>query len=433
MPALNSIQKKQLLRQVQQQGYSIRIEEIAKLIMKSESLMVEDFAPPVLPPELYEQLKELFAEEAYFEAIRSDSVEVLSEYLRLYPNGMHADEALYRLNHLKQEKEVSPVRPISFSSSPVFRNSNKDLTPEEEHKVEGAVVGLPMILGGPIGAIIGEITKLCSSIRGKKKKKISEDVYSSIYAPAEVKLKSRMLVQIYLHLFEETEKVKSLALESDKDAERRDYIPLQCKLKIGDKVDVQLNIYGETLLMSDKKSVIWQGSFTKCCFDYFVPKNIDVDELSCVALLTVNEIPVSEMRFITKIIETPRKLNPEIIAHKYNKVFISYSHQDASKVKFLHEGLTMGGVPHFFDRSYLKPGDIFPKVIQDYINSADLFVLCWSEHAAQSEYVKKERIQALERAYPKVQDGKLLIYPISIEPRTELPSDMKDNYHFGEL
>ena len=93
----------------------------------------------------------------------------------------------------------------------------------------------------------------------------------------------------------------------------------------------------------------------------------------------------------------------------------------------------MGKVPHFFDRSYLKPGDIFPKVIQDYINTADLFVLCWSMNAAQSEYVKKERIQALERAYPKVHDGKLSIYPMSIEPRAELPSDMKDYYHFGEI
>lgn len=240
----------------------------------------------------------------------------------------------------------------------------------------------------------------------------------------------------YLHLYEETERVKALARESDEDAERRDYIPLQCKLKKGGKVDVLLNIYGETLLMSDKKSVIWQGAFTKCSFDYFVPKGIDVDELSCVALLTVNNIPVGEMRFITKIVESPRKLNPEIIAHKYNKVFISYSHQDESKVKFLHEGLAMGGVPHFFDRSYLKPGDIFPKVIQDYINSADLFVLCWSENASKSEYVDKERKQALERAFPQVkpqQEAKLSIYPMSIEPRAELPSDMKEYYHFGEI
>ena len=264
----------------------------------------------------------------------------------------------------------------------------------------------------------------------------THETYSSIFAPAEVKPKSHMLVQVYLHLFEDTEKAKSLAQESDKNAERRDYIPLQCKLKKGDKVDVQLNIYGETLMMSDKKSVVWQGSFTKCSFDYVVPKDIDVDELSCVAMLAVNGVPVGEMRFITRIVDAPRQLNPEIIAHKYNKVFISYSHQDESKVKFLHEGLELGSVPHFFDRNYLKAGDVFPQVIQDYINSADLFILCWSENASKSEYVQKERLQALERAFPQVkpeQEAKLRIYPMSIEPRTELPGDMKNYYHFGTL
>lgn len=269
----------------------------------------------------------------------------------------------------------------------------------------------------------------------KEQNKYNE-VYSSIFAPAEVKRKSHLQVQVYLHLYEESEKVKSLAQESDKNAERRDYIPLSLKLKKGDKVDVEFNVYGETRLMSERKSIIWQGSFTKCSFDYFVPKDIDVEELSCVALLSVNGVPIGEMRFITRVIETPRQLNPEIIAHKYSKVFISYSHQDESKVKFLHEGLELGSVPHFFDRKYLKAGDVFPQVIQDYINSADLFILCWSENASKSEYVQKERLQALERAFPQVQPenaAKLRIYPMNIEPRAELPSDMKNYYHFGEI
>lgn len=265
---------------------------------------------------------------------------------------------------------------------------------------------------------------------------IENDVFASIFAPAEVKPKSHMLAQIYLHLFEETEKVKFLAQESQKDAERRDYIPLQCKLKRGDKVDVLLNIYGEKLLMSDKKSVVWQGSFTKCSFDYFVPKDIDVNELSCMAMLTVNSVPVGEMRFITNVVEQPRQLNPEIFAHKYNKIFISYAHKDEAKVKSFHEGLKLAGIEHFFDRNYLKTGDIFPQVIRDYINSADLFVLFWSENASKSEYVKKERLQALELAFPQVkpqQAAKLSIYPMSIEPHAELPSDMRDNYHFGVI
>ncbi len=43
---------------------------------------------------------------------------------------------------------------------------------------------------------------------------------------------------------------------------------------------------------------------------------------------------------------------------------------------------------------------------------------------------------ALERAFTQVkpeQEARLRIYPMSIEPRADLPIDMKDYYHFGEI
>jgi len=368
-------------------------------------------------------------EEAWHEAIHEGSTESIKRYLEHFPHGFYNKEAIEYLKCLSEKMRNMDPAQISFSPS-VKIYSKESRRSDEERLENGAAIGGALSTIAILGSICGWF---CAKTNKVAK---YEEVYSSIFAPSEVKCKSHMLVQVYLHLQEETEKVKALALESDKNAERRDYIPLQCKLKKGDKVDVLLNVYGETLLMSDNKSVVWQGSFTKCSFDYFVPKDLDVDELSCVALFSVNGIPVGEMRFITQIVEMPRRLNPEIIAHKYSKVFISYSHQDESKVKFLHEGLELGAVPHFFDRKYLKAGDVFPQVIQDYINSADLFILCWSENASKSEYVQKERLQALERAFPQVkpeQEAKLRIYPMSIEPHAELPSDMKENYHFGEI
>ena len=390
-----------------------------------------------------------FEEEASFDDLPDELIAVLesgddgnvgstpiSDDVENYCRTMGYGEGPYSSTFSTNNKEASEQ-----NSSTVKPKQEFDYIPQPKRLYNkgtgiGSVVG-SIVVGSifhPISMILGGF---CSGFCKKANKTEEYDeVYSSIFASTEVKRKSHMLVQVYLHLYEETEKVNALAQESDKDTERRDYIPLQCKLKKGDKVDVLLNIYGETLLMTDKKSVVWQGSFTKCSFDFFVPKDIDMDELSCVAMLAVNDVPIGEMRFITKIVNSPRQLNPEIIAHKYSKVFISYSHQDESKVKFLHEGLELGSVPHFFDRKYLKVGDVFPKVIQEYINSADLFILCWSENASKSEYVQKERLQALERAYPQVQPeqaAKLRIYPMSIEPRAELPSDMKNYYHFGEL
>lgn len=258
------------------------------------------------------------------------------------------------------------------------------------------------------------------------------EVYSSIFAPAEVKRKSHLQVQVYLHLYEESEKVKSLAKESDKNAERRDYIPLSLKLKKGDKVDVEFNVYAESRLMSERKSIVWQGSFTKCSFDYFVPKDIDVEELSCEANLFVNGAMIGEMRFLTQIVEVPRNLNPEILSHRFNRIFISYSHQDAQQIKLLALAYKAQGVDYFYDRDSLAPGDVYEEKIFDYIDSSDLFVLCWSKNAAASDYVAKEKGRALLRAYPQLsqRDATLKICPISIEPRADLPSDMKEVYNF---
>lgn len=93
------------------------------------------------------------------------------------------------------------------------------------------------------------------------------------------------------------------------------------------------------------------------------------------------------------------------------------------------------GVDYFFDRHYLKAGDVYPLKIKEYINSADLFILCWSKNAAESDYVNLERRQAMGLAYPQVDMEKatITIHPISIEPHADYPNDMKEVYNFEEI
>jgi hypothetical protein len=172
---------------------------------------------------------------------------------------------------------------------------------------------------------------------------------------------------------------------------------------------------------------------TNCSFDYFVPNDINVNDLYCSVVLSVNNAMVGEMRFITSIVQEPHKLFSEIKSKYFQKIFISYAHQDESKVEPMARAYKAQGVDYFFDRHYLKPGDIFPVKIQEFIDKADLFILCWSKNAANSDYVQMERHRAMERAYPKVkpfEKAPLHIYPISIEPRAELPNDMRETYNF---
>ena len=104
-------------------------------------------------------------------------------------------------------------------------------------------------------------------------------------------------------------------------------------------------------------------------------------------------------------------------------------------MKYLAEAYRAQGVDYFFDRHYLKAGDVYPLKIQQYIDSADLFILCWSKNAAESDYVSLERRQALALAYPQVdiKEASITIHPLSIEPHADYPEDMSNIYNFEEV
>lgn len=286
-----------------------------------------------------------------------------------------------------------------------------------------------------IGRHVKETKEIEEEIVTTKAYLNAETVYSSVFAPSEVKRTSNIIVQLYLHKKDETDLVSLLANEAQKDAERRSYTPLSLKLNNGDKVDIEFNIYGQEHLLSERKSLIWSGSFTKCSFRYFVPANIDVNALYCEANLMVNGAIIGEMCFTIQIVGYPRNLNSEIISHRFNKIFVSYAHADTQIAEALVLAYKSQGMEVFFDKQSLMPGEIFEEIIFDRIDSSDVFVLCWSQNAAASDYVIKEKNRALLHAYPQksVKDATLKIIPISIQPKADLPEDMIDIYHFANI
>lgn len=263
----------------------------------------------------------------------------------------------------------------------------------------------------------------------------TDNVFATVFAPAEVKRKSNMMTQVYLHLAEESKAIMTLSCAADKKAEIRNFTPLSINLRYGEKVDVELNIYGSELLMSERKSLIWMGKFTQCAFRYFVPEDIDVEELYCEVNIIIRQAMIGDMAFTTQIVENPKNLAPQIFSHKFNKIFISYAREDQQIANTLAFAYRIQDMDYFFDKETLKSGDVYEEKIMEYIDSADLFVLCWSENAAKSEYVTKERQRAMQHAYPQISidEATLKICPICIPPEAELPADMIKIYNFGKL
>ena len=281
---------------------------------------------------------------------------------------------------------------------------------------------------------ISSILSFCASPFRKETR--SEDVYSSVFAPAEVKKGTNMLVQVFLHTAKHKERVQSIASQADKNAEKRGYTPLSCKMKKGDKADVEINIYGEKLIKSEKKSIVWNGEYTQCSFRHFVNQSTAADNLYCEVNIYVNGVPVGCTSFLTEIVShEAQNIYARQDAKRFEKIFVSYSHLDYERVKYLVQGFRAQGIDYFFDRDRLRSGDVYNERIFGYIDKADLFMLCWSENARKSTYVEREIKRALSHAYPQVAAdcATLRMHPVSIEPRADLPPYMRDIYHFEEL
>lgn len=270
----------------------------------------------------------------------------------------------------------------------------------------------------------------------KEELRKTQNVNSSIYAPAEISREDFILIQVYLYKDEEQEKVAAKAKEVDPDAVRKNFTPLDVPVKNGDKVTAHLQMSGKGLEPDEMDiEMIWRDHYTDCQFSVYITEDYKPQSVVGTVTLSINGAPAGRMTFKSKIVDAPRSLYAEIVSHKFNKIFISYSHLDEDKVKFIHQAYEALNVDHFFDRAYLKPGDVYPEKIKNYIASADLFILCWSENAKNSDYVHLEIEDAMKRAYPGIDMDKatLAIHPLDIDPHAELPEEMNKVYNFGRI
>ena len=166
-------------------------------------------------------------------------------------------------------------------------------------------------------------------------------------------------------------------------------------------------------------------------FPVFIDERFNRKMLNGKVVLKLKEIPILEMAFNVRIVDVKDRHTAlaDVYAERLNRVFISYSHLDAEIVKYISETCRAIKCDYFFDRHSLAPGDRYEKKIFHYIDQANLFILCWSKNAEASEWVSKERKRALEKMKG---NSNLRIYPINMQPKAEVPDDMKDILFFED-
>lgn len=79
------------------------------------------------------------------------------------------------------------------------------------------------------------------------------------------------------------------------------------------------------------------------------------------------------------------------------RIFLSHNSADKEFVRHLAATLTLAGAQVWFDSWQIRPGDSIPSAIDEGLSGFDTFVLVWSNGAANSNWVAKERDAAITR------------------------------------
>ncbi len=105
------------------------------------------------------------------------------------------------------------------------------------------------------------------------------------------------------------------------------------------------------------------------------------------------------------------------------RAFVSHTHKDKPAVRSFATKLRLGGVDIWLDEWELSPGDSIPGKVGVALDTVDTVLVCWSERASTSEWVKSELETAIIR---RLEDG-LRIIPVCLDD-TPLPALLRPLY-----
>lgn len=263
----------------------------------------------------------------------------------------------------------------------------------------------------------------------------AEAVDTAVFCPPAVARSSVFMVQVFLYLPDKIAAVETEARQADEAARLRGRFSLPLDLPRGTRVDLHLEMPGLTIAEADAV-LVWRGRQTVAQFEVGVPADVQGEKLVGSLRIAVAGMPKSTLRFQLALLATgaaqPDAAAREIDARSYRRAFVSYSSKDRGEVLRRVQAFRIAGMSVFQDILDLEPGERWQKELYREIDNCDVFLLFWSQAAADSEWVGKEIEYALARKHGD-DDSPPAIQPVPIEgPPIPPPPKNLSALHFND-
>ncbi len=231
--------------------------------------------------------------------------------------------------------------------------------------------------------------------RGAPPAPTSAPADATAFAPKKLRRGEAELVRISVHQPKDLQAVIRAARTADPRTTGAPQSMGIGEVALGASVGVALEVKGADCDGTLQRRT-WEGE--PLDFSFAATADAEVRQVVILARVFVDDAQIGVLAFTRGITGARPKALPDgervrLKRHKY--VFLSYSSHDRETVSAIATAYQMAGVAHFWDRASLKSGEEWSPRLRREIERADLFHLCWSKAAAQSQWVERETSHAL--------------------------------------
>lgn len=255
---------------------------------------------------------------------------------------------------------------------------------------------------------------------------------ATAFAPKKLRRGTPELVRIVVHQPKDLNAVIKAAKKIDP---RTDAAPSGMSIgevALGASIGVALEVRGAACDGALQRR-IWNGE--PIDFSFSVEADASVKQVVLLARVFIDDAQIGVLAFTRNVsgpAKKPHSIGDRVRLKRHKRVFLSYSSKDRETVAAIATAYQMAGVEHFWDRTSLKSGETWHPRLRREIDRADLFHLCWSRNAAESEWVKKEAEHAITRRKRNSGKPEVTVQMLDGPPWAKHPAEL-DSINFDDF